>query len=118
MSGQKKLFILFGVLFVFYLFFTPEDPMEKETIQNVNKNAAYTMAQSFVKDRLKSPSSAKWPWESSENVTEYLGNQTYVVKSYVDAKNAFGTEVRIKYYIKVKQADNNNWKLLDINIQE
>lgn len=51
--------------------------------------AAYTMAEKFVTDRLKSPSTADFPWYRKEFV-EHLGGGRYRVRAYVDAQNSFG----------------------------
>ena len=92
----------------------------KESQQNAWKNkldkvTAHVMAREFVEQSLKSPGSAKYPWESSDDVTTYLGNQIYIVKSYVDSQNGFGALIRTNFTVKLEQTSNENWTLLDID---
>ena len=58
--------------------------------------------QEVVKKQLKSPNSAKFPLTFDEYDIKYVGETdngmyTYTVTSYVDAKNSFNAELRVKY---------------------
>lgn len=81
---------------------------------------AYVMAQSFVEDRLKSPSTAKFPSIAANGVqTQYLGDCTHKVVGYVDAQNGFGAMLRTRYYVKLKNNPvNDSWSLLEIRIDK
>lgn len=72
--------------------------------------AAYTMCKSFVRDRLKAPRTAKFPWSASEATTD-LGGGRYQVVSYVDAQNAFGAMLRTNYSCTVQWAGGDRWQL-------
>lgn len=63
---------------------------------------AYTACQGFVRDRLKAPSTADFPWVKSSDVTESLGDGRYRVRSYVDAQNSFGAMIRNSYDCTVR----------------
>lgn len=63
---------------------------------------AYQACKSLVRDRLKAPSSADFPWVRSSDVTEALGGGRYRVRSYVDAQNSFGGMIRNRYDCTVR----------------
>lgn len=82
-------------------------------------DAAYQMAQRFVKKRLKAPSTADFPSLLSDDVTVgYLGDCTHEVAAHVDAQNGFGAQVRRAFYAKIQNEQGTaNWRLLDVSIQ-
>ena len=57
--------------------------------------SCYTFSQSLVKDKLKSPQSAKFPMYS-ENFISDKGD-TIIVSAYVNADNSFGTNIKTNY---------------------
>lgn len=75
---------------------------------------AYVMCQSFVKDRLKAPSSAKFPGmfeETYSDATTKLSETQFRVRSWVDAQNSFGAMIRNNYTCTVSYTGNDNWRL-------
>lgn len=54
---------------------------------------AFTAAQELVKDELKSPSTAKFSYDTSDYTVQRSGDQ-WKVSSYVDAQNGFGATLR------------------------
>ena len=68
----------------------PEKPRTYET-------EALTCAKSRVKEMLKSPRTAKFPWGSDEAVIKLIEGTTFEVSSYVDAENSFGAILRTNY---------------------
>lgn len=71
---------------------------------------AFVMSQSFVKDALKAPSTATFPYSSSDGVTiTKADNCSFVVKAYVDAQNSFGAKLRTNYAIKMRRGDGDTW---------
>lgn len=76
---------------------------------------AFAISQQFVKDRLKAPSTAEFPWYSSESVTP-LGEERYRVQSYVDSQNSFGAMIRTKYVAIVRKTGDSNWSLESLAI--
>lgn len=68
-----------------------------------DKLEAYNNARDFVKKRLKSPSSAKFP-DSQQKVddTEYIGDNTYKIRSYVESQNSFGAMIRTDFSCKIR----------------
>ena len=60
---------------------------------------AYVMSQNFVKKRLISPSSAKFP--PSAVRTEKIGACTYRIVGVFDSQNAFGAMLRGTYEMEI-----------------
>ena len=94
---------------------TPEEKADdrcKDTI------TAFVMSQEFVKKRLKSPSTAEFPYSSSEGVTVlYQGECKHKIYAYVDAQNSFGAVIRTKYYAEVQnQKGTDTWRLLNLDM--
>lgn len=74
--------------------------------EETNKNdpyQAYVFSQSLVKEKLKSPKSAKFPWYSDDFIKE-KGN-VVTVSAYVDAENSFGATIRTKYVATITFKD-------------
>ena len=81
------------------------------TKDNVGNGAPYA-AQTFVKQNLKSPSTAKFG--SNPSVRETSKN-VFVVKSYVESQNSFGAMIREKYEVTLRNdEEKNSWVLVDI----
>ena len=88
-------------------------------IANVDdgKSWAITMAQAFVKERLKSPSSASFPWSYDEyRATKGIGGE-WSVSGYVDAVNGFNANLRTHWSVQMSD-EGANWRLLSIDIRE
>ena len=77
---------------------------------------AYLASKKFIKRRLKSPSTAKFPW-SDEAMVSTGPDCTYTVRSYVDSQNGFGAMIRSNYVANLKRnIDDKNWSLVSVNI--
>jgi hypothetical protein len=63
---------------------------------------AYNYAKDFIKDRLKSPSTAEFPgtFEKKNHVTD-LGNGVYQINSWVDSQNGFGAMIRSRWSCRI-----------------
>lgn len=68
------------------------------------KSMVWVDAQEAVKNELKSPSTADFPWGYDDYVTDN-GDGTYSVSAYVDAENSFGAKVRSNFSCTVKDED-------------
>lgn len=83
---------------------------------------AHIISEDFVKQKLKSPSTADFPmFEYTSEYSQIDG--TYLVTSYVDAQNGFGSMVRQYYSIKLKFnggdfADPINWTATQLKIRK
>ncbi len=67
--------------------------------------AAYQWAKEYVKDRLKCPSTATFPF-FPEGWSQFK-DQIYVLRSYVDSENSFGAMMRTHFIIKIQFIRNN-----------
>ena len=82
------------------------------------KDVIISIMQEKVKEQLKSPSSADFPWLPSEYKIEYVGESEdglyqYTVTSYVDAINSFNAKLRTNYYgVVCISKDLNKYKAL------
>ena len=82
------------------------------------KIEAWVMAKSFVKEYLKSPSTADFggtftDYQDPEQCVTYMGDNTYHVRGWVDAQNSFGGTVRTNFLLKLKYNGNESWSLLE-----
>jgi len=82
-------------------------------------NEAFIQCKNFVSENLKSPSSADFPFMDFK--AWRFDNSTYVIKSYVDAQNSFGAQIRSNWHCKIQyqdgeKSDQTNWKLLELEI--
>lgn len=102
--------VVLGIFFVIGLVGMAARDKEGE-----DKSGAWTAAQGFVESRLKSPSTADFPWYQEEKI-HYLGNDSYRVSSYVDAENSFGATMRSNYTCTVKR-EGERWTLVNIDMR-
>lgn len=93
-------------------FDTPQKPHEPDDTE------AFVMSQSFVEQRLVSPTTAKFPYIGDAYEVTKIDSVTWRIHSYVDSQNRFGAMVRTSYKAKLMYVGNEKWKLLDIKIYE
>lgn len=77
----------------------------------------WAMAQSFVKDNLKSPKSADFPTYGDSQVSIKKSGSYYKVTGYVDAENSFGAEIRATFSL-VMEKSGSKYALKECNIYE
>lgn len=75
--------------------------------------AAYSRCKDFVRARLRSPSTADFPF--LDHTATQHGADTFAVRSYVDAQNAFGGTVRSQYVCRVVRRGE-DWSLVDVTM--
>jgi hypothetical protein len=78
------------------------------------------MAQEFVKDSLKSPSTASFGGGSLssdfQDPNKCVTNQpdgTYLVIGWVDSQNSFGATVRNEFIVKLRYKGDRKWSLIE-----
>lgn len=77
---------------------------------------AWMVAEQEVKARLKSPSTAKFPFSAaSKDVDIQKSGDTYVVKSYVEAQNSLGAVIKNNFTVKFTR-DGDKYTILEVNI--
>ncbi|NME95379.1 hypothetical protein HF847_05145 [Clostridium cochlearium] len=107
---------------------TPEEieaeKKAKEEKELQSKRATLiTTAQSVVKENLKAPSTAKFPWSFNEyNIKESTSENKdmtiYYVSGYVDAENSFGAKIRSNFIVEMEcTKDLSKYRVLDIAIE-
>jgi len=88
----------------------------KHTAMGPDKISAFVMSQEFVKDRLKAPGTAKFPWYD-ESFVDDLGGGRFRVTAYVDAENSFGAKLRTHYTCVLSSSDGDRWSLENIEVE-
>jgi hypothetical protein len=76
---------------------------------------AEVMCEEFVTDRLKAPSTAEFLGASSVDLT---GREQYEVTASVDSQNGFGAMIRTPYVCLVNYEGDDQWKLVNLAIDE
>lgn len=80
-----------------------------------NNNLAYVMSQSYVKQGLKAPSTAKFPWATDISV-QSIGDCKFRISAYVDSQNSFGAMLRTRYTATMQHfPDKGSWTAVELN---
>lgn len=80
----------------------------------------WTLATQAVKDQLKLPSSAKFPFSASSNGVSIIKNSsgdTYYVSAWVEAKNSFGGTVRSDFCVSLSH-DESGFSVTTVDVDE
>lgn len=96
---------------------------EKDYSSDTYKFLAYNYAESFVKEKLKDPSSAEFP-ETTEKIFDITHNltpnegfiATYSINSWVRSKNSFGAYVKNIFSCEININDNEEISVKDLSI--
>lgn len=90
-----------------------------DTPDQQSPSDVYVTANFLVKQRLKSPGTAKFPglFELGEYPVENLGGGKYRVVSYVDAQNGFGGVTRGDYDITLRY-DGKTWTVENFDFRQ
>lgn len=124
-SGCSGCFlIVFGVVAAFFIIGTlshfllsPNENLEEKRCQG-DTGMAWSMAKQFIEPRLKSPSTAEFPWPHTDSMVFPTGKGcTYQIKSYVDAQNSFGATIRSHFTAKIEYLGNGKWHLSDLKFK-
>lgn len=115
-----KLITIISVLYLFWFIGQCDSSNTKENKVHSQKKShyrqygdvhgAWAYMQIYVERQLKSPKSADFPFGGGTYHTKDLGGGRYEVNSYVDAKNAFGTDIRTHFNGVIKR-QNGKWVL-------
>lgn len=81
---------------------------------------AFDVCTQFVKQRLISPASARFPneFEDDGEVTITSAGSTFTVVSHVDSQNGFGALLTTPFTCRVRHVDGDNWRLVDLQLVE
>lgn len=83
-----------------------------------DENTAFVMSQEFVRQTLKAPSTAEFPWITDPAVQVTIKSKcSFRVVGWVDAQNGFGAQVRSIYVVDLAlDPEANKWQLKDISL--
>jgi|TARA_R110000796_G_scaffold60351_1_gene139693 hypothetical protein len=92
---MKKLLLLFVLSLMLPSCFGGDS----ESSSSSNDLLAFNYSEEFVKQSLKSPSTAKFPgtYEKRDYITKVSDNK-YIIDAWVDSQNGFGAMIRSKYH--------------------
>ncbi len=76
----------------------PRPPVEAKAKDY--KVEAWACAQTQIRNGLKAPRTAKFPWQSEAQITD-LGNNSFQINAFVDSENSFGAMLRTKFQCKI-----------------
>ncbi len=82
-----------------------------------HNHTAYTMAQTFVKEKLKYPETAIFPKYDSSNIQYTESEHIYEITGSLQSKNALGLLVPMHYSVVIQQINENDWRLLSISLE-
>ena len=103
-KGGKIFFLLIIAGFAWWIF-APESKNDNKAVKiTYSKNEALVMSEGFVKDNLKSPSTAEFSADYNNDVTQ-INDSTFEVNSWVDSQNGFGAMLRSNYSCKITFAN-------------
>lgn len=95
-----------------------------EQEKNMDRSTmAAIICSNYVEQSLKSPKSADFPFGRAEGGMQRFADQRYKVRSYVDAKNAFGAEIRTWYLCDIQyqsgtDADMRSWIVKQLKFEK
>lgn len=113
---MKKILLLIGglVLILIIVRILQDDGKLKKSTPS--EYSVLATAEEFVKQNLKSPSTAEFSSfnESKINIFE---DQECWVSGFVDAQNSFGAMIRNNYVVKMRYNNDNTFTLIDIDLK-
>jgi hypothetical protein len=111
-KGWLITILIVGVI-VLFVTFNPRDPCS-------DKNMAFVMSKHFAKERLKSPATAEFASMTDDGVIVVpQGACRFTVKSYVDAQNGFGAQIRTRFIAQVSgDKSSGEWELISFRFEE
>lgn len=115
-------FIVIGVIFIIIMFLPDFEEPEQVQVNwqdEDNSGEAYGHCEIWVKERLKSPSTADFPSLFLKDIEDFVKKDgtIYTVESYVDAQNSYGATIRSNFNCVVRQSGKNLWELQFIFIE-
>jgi hypothetical protein len=127
-KGKFTLIIAFGLIVVTFGILGVLDSGTTSTVKSssgyqfgendqANHFMAYSVMEDFVKEKLKSPSTAKFPetFEKREHI-KHKGNRTYHIDSWVDSENSYGAKIRARVVGDIQQTGEYDWKLISLKL--
>ncbi len=88
------------------------------------KIEAWVMTQQFVKERLKSPSTASFggifsgDYQEPDSIVSDLGGGKYRVNAWVDSQNTFGATLRTRFVCDLEDGGGGKWRCTSLVFNE
>ncbi|MTI60240.1 MAG: hypothetical protein FH762_09740 [Firmicutes bacterium] len=116
-SKKIRLNIFSVLILILFVLLATGSSSEDDATNGPDKHGARVMAQLFLEDNLKAPSTADYPFwsEDIDEVVTELGNNKYRFRSYVDSENSFGAKVRTNFNIVVQYIGDDEWHLISMD---
>lgn len=121
-KGFVILIIFAGVAYGIHLLDTwgvihnDEKNTTAEEEQVYDKATAWVYTQDLVEKRLKTPSTADFPWFPENDINQI--DTTFIINSHVDAENSFGAMIREHFYAKMVYSPNDTvWTLTEFEFK-
>jgi hypothetical protein len=103
---QHLFSLLTVIIFIFFAFGSGNS--DGSSSSEHSKMIAYNYAEDFIEERLKSPSTAKFPGIFQKKMhSTSLGGGKYRISSWVDSQNGFGAKIRSRWSCKIIFVDGN-----------
>jgi hypothetical protein len=94
--------------------------LERQAQEEKDKKIeAWTMAEKFITDRLKSPSTASFgkvlsgTYQDPTTCVTKLEDGDYLARGWVDSQNAYGATVRVHFTAQVRDHGDGKWSLVE-----
>jgi hypothetical protein len=122
-SNVKIVFFIILIVGIFVLFkvCTGGNNRTGDSVVNTpwdekdNTVGAWVYTKMYVEQNLKSPRTAKFPWDFTKHVQR--DGTTYMISSYVDSQNAFGAMIRTHFNATVKEVSEDRWVLISFEFK-
>jgi len=115
--AEPVMFVLAPILLLtwgYFAFFTgTPSPERVSKPHELTAIELHVQAQQFVKQTLKAPTTAEFPWDPVSAGTD--GTGLYQVESYVDSQNSFGAMVRSEWMVNMRLSGD-RWTLEKMRI--
>lgn len=82
------------------------------------KGVAWAIAKDEVKKKLKSPSTAKFPFSYNGQSIKKSFDDKYQIISYVDAENSLGATVRVNFIVEFEVSGEETYKVINVTLLE
>lgn len=82
------------------------------------KAFAWVAAKKAVKDVLKAPSTAKFPFSYGQEYIMKSRDNEFKIKSYVEAQNSFGAMVKTNFIVEIQKISEESYKVISVNLIE
>jgi len=119
-NPRTALYVIFGSI-IFTIIFIIISANQSRSASNIypimGNTDAFLVAKEFVSQKLKAPSTAKFPNSNHAEIIN-TGYNRWRVTSYVDAQNTFGAMIRNNFTVLLSYNDSTNeWLLENISLK-